>query len=124
MVEYKRKCSRVILTEDGLYHEGHVPSSYSGASLSIEVVHRILFIGFNGDIQVFACNPPKAKNSAGQEIPYPENAVYVVTAEASPAGGDGDIPFKDGAHYLPASLIQEADARIAALEKDPNVKVF
>lgn len=124
MIEYKRKCSKVVLTEQGLYHWNKVPSGYSGPSLTVEVVHKILFVDFGGNIFAMACNPPKAKNESGAEVPYPENEVYTVTAEVTPEGQDGNMEYKDGTHYFPADLKAEADARIATMEASGKVKVI
>lgn len=113
-----------MLTEQGLYHWNKIPSGYTGPSLVVEVVHKIVFVGFDGNITAMACNPPKAKNESGAEVPYPENEVYVVTAEVTATNAQGEAEYKEGTHYFPAALKEEADARIATLEAGEKIKVI
>lgn len=125
MIEYKRKCSKVVLTELGLYHWNQAPEGYDGASLVVEVVHKIVFVDFDGNITALACNPPKAKNSQGAFAPYPPQEVYTITAEASTVqNGEEDPDYIEGTHYLPQKLIDEAEARIATMEAGGKTKVI
>jgi hypothetical protein len=117
MREYKRKCSKVILTEDGIYHEGEEPDNYDGAKLTLEVVHAVLFVDDSGFLMTLSCNPPKAKNRTGAEVPYDKDKVYTVTADVNDT-------FEEGSHYFPEKMKKEADARIETYEKTEGVKVI
>jgi hypothetical protein len=114
MIEIKRKVSSCILTEQGLYHVGQIPTSYQGAYLTIEVTHVILFADDNGNLQVYTCNPPKVKNSDGSFAPFPANGVTTVEAETN----ENDIA---GQHRLPLVLKNEVNARIAIIEAQKDV---
>jgi len=111
MIEIKRKVSNVLITELGLYHVGQIPTSYTGPHLTVEVVHTVLFADDNGNLQVFSCNPPKAKNSDGSYAPFPEESVFYIEADVY----EQDTP---GRLRLPAALKTEVDARIALIEKE------
>ncbi len=117
MIEYKRKYSIVHLTENGLYHENQIPPDYSGASLNVEVVHRVLFVDpMTGELNPMSYLAPEAKNSSGAVIPYPPQGVKVREAPVQEN-------FEDGLHYFPQRIKDLADFYIASLEND-NDKVI
>lgn len=61
--EYKRLYSIVVVTDDGLYKEGEVPSSYGGdTEVEIEVVHEILMVDSAGRIRRLVFDIPEAKD--------------------------------------------------------------
>ena len=121
MIEYKRKVSYVHVTELGLYHQGQLPNGYTGPYLTVEVVHSVIFVKEpSNDIEVFKCNPPKAKDSAGAVVDYdPSKIQYIVADTLEPS----EDTSKDRAkHIFTAKMKTEVEARIAAMEKNKDAK--
>lgn len=116
MIEYMRRVSNVCITEQGLYHQGKIPNTYDGPYLIVEVVHSIVFASEEGNLMVFTCNPPPAKDENGAVAPYEKSKVREVKATAS----NGDPTGTNEIHRIPQKLIDEIEARKVIIEKKPG----
>jgi len=87
--EYKRLISKQIVTEDGIYKEDEVPSTYTGDVLiEVEVVHEVLMTDEVGRTMRLVFDIPKAKDSSGAtEGGYTLNGSAYVTSDYPAEGG-------------------------------------
>jgi hypothetical protein len=112
--ELKRKVSIVSITEEGLYHEGELPSDYDGAYLDIEVVHSIMFIDEGGNFQTFLCAAPVAKNSAKAETPYAISKMKMI--EAPTGTSYADTSSDTYTHFLSEELKTKMNNKVEEIK--------
>lgn len=121
MIEIKRKVSEVVVTEDGLFHKGQVPSDYTGPQITVEVVHAIVFADESGHhLTTFTCYAPKAMDNSRAEKAYdPGQMKTIEPPTAESFGSDSSYT-----HRYPSSLKTFVDGHIAFIESDGNSKVL
>lgn len=120
MMEVKRKVSKVIVTEDGLFHEGQIPGNYDGAQLPIEVVHATVFADEAGNLITFTCYAPPAMDSNHNYVAYNPAQMIVIEAPVSETFGDSS----GYAHRLPQSVKDKVGELTTWIESDGVSKVI
>jgi len=118
MIEVKRTVSKVIATEQGLFHDGNVPSDYNGSQIPIEMCHAIVFSDEMGNFTTFTVYASPAMNNDRAVHPYDHSKMYDVVAPVSEDTGSDD-QYK---HRLPQSVKDRVNQHFGLVESDGKSK--
>jgi len=119
MMETTRKVSKVVITEDGLFHDGQVPGDYEGPKLTIEVVHSITFVDERGTPLTLTCYAPQAMDETRALAPYkPDDMVQIDAPTAEDFGNENEYT-----HRLPERVKNRSTDLQTLLESDGATKV-
>jgi hypothetical protein len=65
-IELKRVVAVHEVTEEDVYKEGQVPTTYGGAKLKVEVVYAVWMVDIAGRVRRFEFDIPEPKDSEGK----------------------------------------------------------
>lgn len=120
MMEVQRKVSIVVVTEQGLFHNGQIPGDYTGAQLAVEVVHAIVFADESGSLITFTCSAPQAMNSSRNIVAYDPSQMSVISAPVAEDFGSGS----EYQHRLPQAVKDKVNQFTTLIESDGESKVI
>jgi len=120
MMEVKRKVSKVVVTEDGLFHDGQLPADYSGAHIPVEVCHSIMFADEQGHFTTFTLYAPPAMNNTRSITPYDPSQMRTIVPPTSETFGS-DSAY---AHRLPADVQTTVAGHVTLIESDGASKAM
>ena len=120
MMEVQRKVSKVIVTEEGLFHYGEIPADYTGAQLTVEVCHAIMFSDERGNFQTFTLYAPPAKDHLRNVKAYnPSQMTTTIPPTAADFGTESTYT-----HRFPAEVKSLVDGHVALVESDGKSKAM
>lgn len=120
MMEAKRKVSKVIITEEGLFHDGQVPPDYTGPQLPIEVAHSILFVDERGNFTTFTLYAPTAMDNTRHAKAYSPSEMLTIEAPVAETYGD-ENEYK---HRMPQEVVNKLMGHTNIIENDGESKVL
>lgn len=115
--QYKRIYSKQVVTENGIYKEGEVPSAKQGdAQLTVEVVHEIILADAAGQLIRLVFHIPEALDQNDEKGGSYTLDGSSITTDDYPAGsGPSTVPT---ALYTDTSSTLTSDNVISATEME------
>lgn len=120
MMEVKRKVSKVEVTEDGLFHEGQLPSDYDGPHIPVEVCHSIMFADEQGHFVTFTMYAPPAMDNTRNIKPYDGGQMQLIEPPTAEDFGSGSTY----SHRLPSDVKNKVNSMVELVESDGESKAM
>lgn len=115
-IEYSRVIEELDVTEEGVFLKDETPDDYAGATITIEVVHRITLTDASGYLEILTFDNPTPLDKNKVEVTGAINIDGKVFRAGS--GGKAREWTERAAPNLPPDVKQKADAVKALMEED------